>query len=110
MSPRAAFLALALAGCADNWIDPGEYRHDGQVMVLTGDRDVRLMIRSVEQIGADFAGTIVENPDRFAYNIDFPQYCLIAMPPARFPRDPDWAAMLWHELRHCAEGAWHERR
>ena len=108
MKVRTILLALTLAGCTDNWIDPAGLHHDGEAMALNDGREIRLIVKSLDDIQREFAGTIADNPDRLAYAINFPQHCLVVVPPARYPNDPEWAAILWHELRHCAEGAYHK--
>ena len=107
----ACLLAAGLAGCAtDPWTDPAGLHHDGETMATTEGREIRLVIKPLAEIQQDFAGTIAENKDRWAYAINFPQWCVITAPPSRFPQDAEWAAILWHELRHCFEGGYHPKR
>ncbi len=46
--------------------------------------------------------------DAYAFAlIDSGPFCQVFLPKPLGPSDHTWQTLLWHELRHCAEGNYH---
>lgn len=95
-----------LTGCAaqgnlrSQLCDPSGLCHSDTPLALAKP----VLIRTV----ADPGQLHPKQKDAYAFAlIDSGPYCQVFMPQASGPYDARWHSLLWHELRHCAEGNYH---
>jgi hypothetical protein len=88
----AAALASSLAACAMPEIPPDVHVHELPAAVIAN------IGRATHLDGL-----------QATYWINGP-FCEVVVPPPRGWRDPLYACLLRHEMRHCHEGAWHGDR
>jgi len=99
---RIASLLLlpALGACTPAYCDPSGACHPQAALGM--DRPV--LLRLMNKPNSIYPG------EGRAYAFALPEsgpFCQVFLPEPSGPQDNEWQSLLWHELRHCAEGEYH---